>query len=124
MTDWGTLTDYMTGDKIRPATAQEWRKSNLISAATRGRGSTAGTWKDDDGRTVEVTGGPDGEIHAAEIRQLLNEAGSAGDAEQVLLCNVALGHLSPNALGQPMTQDGAWEACAGVILDNRMNSVA
>jgi 1,4-dihydroxy-2-naphthoyl-CoA synthase len=51
-TDHGTLTDYITGDAIRPATADELAQS--LAAAQKDGGAGA---IDLDGRTVFVAGG-------------------------------------------------------------------
>jgi hypothetical protein len=49
--DHGTLTDYTTGEAIRPATAAEHAQS-LAAGET-------GAYRDDDGRAVFVAGGPE-----------------------------------------------------------------
>lgn len=116
MSDWGTLYNHRTGDPIRPATAGEWRKS-ADALASRYHTSSYGVWRDDDNVVVFVSGGPDDEVNAESIRQLLAEAGLAGDEEMARLCKIALDRL-------PGDDDAAWRECARVILDNRMNSVA
>jgi hypothetical protein len=46
MGDWGTLTDYATGDAIRPATEEEWQQS--IEAQTGGGpGGYTGAFRDE-----------------------------------------------------------------------------
>lgn len=50
-TDYGTLTDYVTGEPIRPATADEHARS-LAAGET-------GAFGDEDGRAVFVAGGPE-----------------------------------------------------------------
>lgn len=50
---YGTLTDYVTGEQIRPAARDEWLTS--IQA-----GET-GAFRDDDGRDLFVAGGPESE---------------------------------------------------------------
>lgn len=50
-TDWGTLTDRVTADAIRPATADEW----FASTHTH----TDEGVIDVEGRSVYVQGGPD-----------------------------------------------------------------
>lgn len=56
MTDYGTLTDYTTGEEIRPATREEHARS-LAAGET-------GAFRDEDGRVVYVAGGP--EVAASE----------------------------------------------------------
>lgn len=56
MSDYGTLTDYTTGEEIRPATRDEWSKS--IRA---------------DGRAVFVAGGP--EIDDSELARIILDDG-------------------------------------------------
>lgn len=58
MTYWGALTDYATGEVIRPATEDEWKRTRdmVLSGSA---GGESGAWEDDDGRTVWVDGGPD-----------------------------------------------------------------
>ena len=57
-TEWGTLTDYVTGEPLRPATEAEWRKTADV-LASGGPGSYPGAWDDEDGTTVWVDGGPE-----------------------------------------------------------------
>jgi hypothetical protein len=58
-TGYGTLTDYATGEAIRPATEQEWR-ATMDKLASGESDSYTGAWLDADGRAVYVDGGPDG----------------------------------------------------------------
>jgi len=117
MSSYGIVTDYWTGEQIRPATAQEWRRTaDLVSGADMNKpGGYTGAW-DDDGRAVWVDGGPVAEISADDVRALLAEAGSAGDGKMAALCERAL------------IDDGSQESyeagreCARVILDNRQES--
>ena len=53
--DYGTVTDYSTGEPIRPGTREEW----LRTRGTRPRGlpDATGSWADDDGRVVYVNCG-------------------------------------------------------------------
>lgn len=51
--DYGTLTDYVTGEAIRPATRDEWLTSI--------RAGETGAYRDDDGRDLFVAGGPESE---------------------------------------------------------------
>lgn len=53
MSDYGTLTDYVTGEEIRPATRDEWLTSIQVGEI--------GAYRDDDGRSVFVAGGPESE---------------------------------------------------------------
>jgi hypothetical protein len=115
--NWGTLTDYATGAAVRPATAQEWRRT-ADKLASRQSDSYTGAW-DEDGQAVWVDGGPDAEVSREDMRQLRDEAGSAGDSEQVALCNAALGETDEDEQHQP-DPDAAWIECASVILDTRM----
>lgn len=117
MSDYGTITDYQTGEAIRPATLPEWRRTadKLNSGESD---SYTGAWNDSDGQAVYVAGGPDAEVSDEDIRLLRDAAGSAGDTEQVRLCTIALGdgdeddeHWTP--------RDDARLACAQVILDTR-----
>ena len=60
MSEYGTLTDYTTGDPIRPATRDEW----LMSVRSVAEGHDQGVWRDgdlNDGHTVFVAGGPERE---------------------------------------------------------------
>jgi len=110
--DFGTLTDYATGEAIRAATAAEWRRTADAIAS----GTPQGTF-DLDGRAVWVEFGPDPEVGFYDIAALRDEAGQAGDMGQVRICNTA---LDEEAGGY----DEARAECVRVILDNRADSVA
>lgn len=118
MSNFGTLTDYVSGHAMRPATAEEWRRTADVMATGK-PDSFTGAWTGSDGRAVYVDGGPDAEVTVNDIRQLGLEAGQAGDGGQVALCEIALGDCDNED-----EQDTAWTECARVILDNRANSVA
>ena len=110
MSDYGTLTDYATGEPIRPATAQEWRRT-ADKLASGDSDAYTGAW-DDDGRSVYVDGGPDAGVTGADIAALEQEAAIAGDSEQVRLCRAAT------------TDETARAECVRVILDARMEMAA
>lgn len=56
--DYGTLTDYRTGEPIRPATRDEWQATaDVLRSDAPGR--ETGAWNTDTGRTVWVDGGPE-----------------------------------------------------------------
>jgi hypothetical protein len=114
MTTYGTVTDYKTGSAIREATPAEWRKT-ADRLGQPGDGYT-GTWEDPekDGRVVYVSGGPDADIHPADIAALADEAGAHGDYEMRRLCR--------EALDGDDTSNPAWDRCREVILDTRMNA--
>jgi len=52
-TTHGTVTDYTTGDAIRPATAEELARTEAKLASGDSDAYT-GAWTDTDGRTVFV----------------------------------------------------------------------
>ena len=54
-TTYGTVTDYATGEAIRPATAAEWQQS----ADAARRNPFTGTFTGEDGTAVYVDGGPE-----------------------------------------------------------------
>ena len=118
MSDYGTVTDYQTGAPLRPATLKEWRRS---ADKLNGRESDSYTraWNLD-GTAVYVDGGPEAEVTREDIRELRDEAGSAGDDEQVRYCTAALGEDEPN----PLDPDIAWIECAQVILGTRQEFAA
>ncbi len=135
MSDFGTLTDYETGEQIRPATAAEWRKTaDLVNDGTSA-GATGAF--DLDGRAVWVEGGPAAEAAFYSIRDLRDEAGQAGDMEMARICDIALGEGGTGEfaelLGQTvdgiqrdviaaMDQGEARAECVRIILDNRLNT--
>ena len=51
--NYGTLTDYRTGEPIRPATREE-RERTRAKLASGDSDAYTGAWLDDDGRTVYV----------------------------------------------------------------------
>jgi hypothetical protein len=58
--EYGTLTDYTTGEAIRPATRDEWEMTIQSVRA----GHDQGVWRDtdiNDGHPVYVDGGPEGD---------------------------------------------------------------
>ena len=111
---FGTLTDYVTGTAIRPATAQEWRKT-ADRLGDPGDGYT-GAWQDEDGRAVYVDGGPDTDVSPSDISTLALEGAEHGDPGMADLCE--------QALAGDDTDNPAWDRCREVILDNRANAVA
>lgn len=113
---FGILTDYATGELIRPATGGEWRKT---ADAYHGGGAGGYTGAFDlDGRAVYVDGGPDMHPHRDAIVALRGEAAAAGDDARVLLCDTALAvNAGYQATGAEI--DAAWGECVRVILDNR-----
>jgi hypothetical protein len=115
-TSFGTLTSYKTGNAIRPATPVEWRASAEALTSTR-PGHETGAYEDQSDYlgVVYVDGGPDMTVSDDDIKALRDEAGSADDAEQVRLCNIAI-----SGDGDEHTSaDDARLACVHVILDNR-----
>ena len=82
---YGTLTDYATGEVIRPATRQEWE----FTAKAIDDGKPEGIFRDGE-RTVYVDGGPDPVVGDQAIRDFQDEAGRFGDQEQVAICGRAL----------------------------------
>jgi hypothetical protein len=112
MSTWGTVIDHRTGEKIRPATAEEWR--NYADQHNAAPSQFNGTWQDE-GRTVHLFGGPEVWVDRKDIEALRTEAAEAGDPEQVYLCYQAL-----ERRGQER-----WNAraeCVRVILDTRMEA--
>ena len=86
---YGTLADYTTDRRLRPATREEWERT----AAALDAGEPEGAWHDgdlNDGFPVYVDGGPDPVVTDDSIRALHAEAGTAGDSGQVALCDRAL----------------------------------
>lgn len=111
---WGTLTGYTEGTPLRAATAAEWRASaNKLAEGDPANGAFDGADGFEPHVTVFVEGGPDADVTEGDIRDLRDEAGPR-DAEQVRLCDEALGDR----------HGPAWYACAMVILDNRANVAA
>lgn len=111
--DFGIITDYATGQAIRPASPAEWRRtSDMITAGTV-PGAYTGAFEDWDGRTVYVEGGPEAEVGEGDLRDLAAEAAGFGDEAAVKLCDEALGG-----------DDRAFFECARVILDSRMRAAA
>lgn len=53
MNSYGTVTDYTTGNAIRPATAEELARTEAKLASGDSDAYT-GAWVDEDGRTVYV----------------------------------------------------------------------
>lgn len=51
--NYGIITDYVTGEPIRPATAAEARRTEDKLASGESDAYT-GAWADEDGRTVYV----------------------------------------------------------------------
>lgn len=118
MSIWGTVNDYKTGFVIREATAAEWRRTADKENSADSDAYT-GTWLDEeDGRAVYVSGGPESYVSDDDIIALHDEAVSAGDAEQVRLCDVA---RAPRATAGPDVAQARTE-CVRVILDARMES--
>ncbi len=105
---YGTVTRYLDGVPLRPATAAEWRRTADMLASSR-PGAETGAWVDKDGQAVYVDGGPDAGVSDAGIADLEAEAGSAGDSAMAALCRAAL-HGDTDARAE----------CARVILDARM----
>jgi hypothetical protein len=112
MSTYGTLTDYQTGESLRPATAAEWRRTADAVNDNLSPGSYTGGF-DLDGRTVYVAGGPEAEVSAHDVRALMAEAASAGDTAQARECEIA---LLDDGSQQAIE---AFQACAKVILDFR-----
>lgn len=54
-TDYGIVTDYSTGEPVRPATHEEWWRTR--GPRPRGLPDATGMWADDDGRVVYVNCG-------------------------------------------------------------------
>lgn len=108
-TAFGTVTDYKTGDPVRPATAAEWRRTADAVASGQYTGAFAL-----DGRAVFVDGGPEAGVSDDDIRELEQEAGSAGDLEMASLCRKALDEDDDEARGE----------CVQVILDTRAEFAA
>lgn len=115
-TSFGTLTSYTTGTAIRPATAVEWRACAEALTGTR-PGHETGAYEDQSDYlgVVYVDGGPDMTVSDEDIKALRDEAGSAGDSEQVRLCSIAVSGDSD----EYTSAGDARTACVHVILDNR-----
>lgn len=122
MTSYGTVTDYSTGQQIRPATGAEWLRTATTLLEER-PGSYTGAWDDSDGQAAYVDGGPDMDITPEDIRKLRDEAGTAGDDAQVRLCTIALGEADDSDL-DACGPDGAWYECGAVILAARLEMSA
>src|ERR1700684_406485 len=101
---FGNVTDYKTGEYIRPATPAEWRKT--ADALGRSGDGYTGTWDDDDNRPVYVDGGPNTEIHPDDIGALAREADRAGDYKMAGICE--------RALAGGDTDNPDWDACRTV----------
>lgn len=67
--NFGTVTDYQTGQPIRPATAGEWRRTADTVNDNPGPGNYTGAWTDADGRTVYVDGGPEAEVSEQDVSE-------------------------------------------------------
>ena len=80
-----TLTDYRTGNEIRPAT----RKEFIRSAYASGPGGHTGAIVID-GRSVYVSGHLLDDPTDERIATLRTEAGEAGDLEMVAICDAAI----------------------------------
>lgn len=118
MTAFGTLRDHKTGDEIRPATAEEWRRTADVLRSGVSWAHT-GVWEDEPGHGVWVDGGPEPYVSQADVRELRDEAAAAGDLEQVRLCDLALGE----AEGRHGVPEGdACRQCETLILDTRMRA--
>lgn len=52
---YGMVTDYATGEPVRPATREEWLRTR--GPRPRGLGDATGSWDDGDGRVVYVNCG-------------------------------------------------------------------
>lgn len=86
---FGTLTDYRTGNPIRPATSAQWlRTAEVINS--RRPDAHAGAFLDGDGRSVWVDGGPDAAVSGADLAALREEARIAGDEHMLETCTAAL----------------------------------
>jgi hypothetical protein len=109
---FGTLTDYDTGQPIRPATAAEWR-GTADKLNSRTGDSYTGAWSDD-GSHFYVDGGPEPRVNTRDIVDLRVEAMHAGDEAQERLCVTALGDFDDDKM------DEARGKCVAVILDTRM----
>jgi len=85
---YGTLTDYTTGQPLRPATRDEWE----MTVKSLDAGEDAGIWRDQDIylHPVYVDGGPDPVVSDQAIRDLQDEAGRFGDLDQVAMCERAI----------------------------------
>jgi len=112
---FGILTDYVTGEAIRPATPAEWRQT-ADALHDRTSDSYTGAFEQD-GRAVCVDGGPDTDITAADLQALSDEAASAGDGLQVGLCEQALAWADGD---NERLGEYAWDKCRAVIFDARM----
>jgi hypothetical protein len=107
MSRYGVVIDSQTRQRIRKATAEEWRR-------TADGGWEHRDWDDEEsGRTVRVSGGPDAEIYTSDIVALSDEAGTHGDYAVTWLCYQAL---------EGDGTDSAWGQCVKVILDTRMRA--
>jgi len=96
----GTLTDYQTGQMIRPATREE-----LLRSIASGPEGAMGIERDGTGRSVYVDRSHD-ELDD-DVRALRAEAATAGDQEMVTTCNRYLDDGDEDALAE----------CATVMLE-------
>lgn len=98
-TDYGTVTDYATGEPIRPATRAEHARS-LAAGET-------GAFRDDDDRVVYVDGGPEtASTYTVEIQ------GTSGSAWQAL---APAETIDASTLDQDLTA----EDVAAFVADNQ-----
>ncbi len=56
--EWGLVTDYSRGTRLRPATREEWQRTADVLAARNKPGWYTGAWTEN-GRAVYVEGGPE-----------------------------------------------------------------
>lgn len=110
MSKFGMVMDYVTGEPVREATADEW----LLTARQLGRQRSdgyTGAWRDsEDNRAYWVEGGPDTVVTFAQVFALGLEAHKAGDNEMSAIAGKAL-----------MQDDSAaWDECREVILNTRI----
>lgn len=63
---WGWLTVYDTGETIREATEEDWKRSR-DKMHSGDPDAYTGAWKDDEGRVVYVDGGPHMEVPVRRI---------------------------------------------------------
>lgn len=115
---FGMLRDYATGEFLRPATSQEWRKAAAKTASFDDDAHT-GVFGCDGQRRLYVDGGPDPSVTVSDIKALEQAAVAAGDSTQAELCQQALS-FSPACHAWQIGDHDAFTRCAAVILDTRL----
>ena len=82
---WGHIARTRTAEFVRPASAEDWRRS----ADDYNLGTGRGAWTDANGAEVYVDGGPDLDVSAEDILWYAQERMQAGDRVCYALARMA-----------------------------------